>query len=251
MRRISIILFFISKVYLNPISRCGSDSIQIHYVNKVPKIFIPYLPNVNFFKPVIDTSFFPTIINTNQYSTNHPLIQPNVEKWKEVEENYIKSGSFTWKIVKPSRKLGNLIVKLAASEAFNIWSKVSNITFIYDEKVSSSSDINISFTDLNHKTSTNKNCIIFKASELGHAYFPDSIFAGELHINDNQWFNGYYNTNTYSLLHLFTHEIGHLLGLKHTSRKTSIMFPFEPVNRHFTISSILDSNDSTILRKNK
>lgn len=250
-------MFFISKVFLNPISRCGSDTIRIHYVNKVPKIFIPYLPNVNFFKPVINKSFFPTIINTNQpiinYSTNqtpinHPPNQPNFKKWK-VEENYIKNGSFTWRIVKPSKKLGNLIVKFAASEAFNIWSKVSNVTFIYEDKVSALSDINILFTDLNHKTSTNENCIVFKTTELGHAYFPDSIFAGELHINDNQWFNGYLNTNTYSLLHLLTHEIGHLLGLKHTSRKTSIMFPFEPVNRHLTISSILDSNDSTVLRK--
>lgn len=178
---------------------------------------------------------------------NTNLLPTKTNKWlkEKTRDNLIKSGTFSWKIVKSSNKVGKLITQNTFIRAFELWARASKLIFVH--KPNQRTDINILFTDLIHLTSKQKTCVNFKSRELGHAFFPSDVNAGELHINDNQWFNGYMDKQTFSLLHLATHEIGHLLGLEHNSRKTSIMYPFEPINRHFSVNSILDDSDEKVL----
>jgi hypothetical protein len=56
-------------------------------------------------------------------------------------------------------------------------------------------------------------------SQLAHAFFPGGGLGGDIHFNDNvDW------TRRNALLYTATHEIGHSLGLRHSSNQDAIMF---------------------------
>ncbi|XP_029670042.1 matrix metalloproteinase-24-like [Formica exsecta] len=68
---------------------------------------------------------------------------------------------------------------------------------------------------------------------LAHAFFPSGAidFASEVHIDDAEPWHVYLNKNppdTCHLLQTLTHEMGHTLGLQHSMRNDSVMFPYIP-----------------------
>ncbi|XP_070171022.1 stromelysin-1-like [Polyergus mexicanus] len=68
---------------------------------------------------------------------------------------------------------------------------------------------------------------------LAHAFFPSGTtdFTSEIHVDDSEPWYVYLNKNppdTHHLLQTLTHEIGHALGLQHSMRNDSIMFPYIP-----------------------
>ncbi|KAL6421591.1 hypothetical protein ACFW04_014320 [Cataglyphis niger] len=70
---------------------------------------------------------------------------------------------------------------------------------------------------------------------LAHAFFSTGAadFASEVHVDDEEPWHVLLNknpSNKYHLLLTLTHEIGHTLGLQHSMRNDSVMFPYIPDN---------------------
>jgi len=130
----------------------------------------------------------------------------------------------------PPPRLKNVIIK-----AFESWQNVTNLNIQYGIF---NPDIVISFARLQHMN--NYRCLTGKCqydfdgmgSTLGHAYLPsvNNTKCLEIHLDaDEKWYyeldynvpNGYI-----SLLNVLTHEIGHILGLRHSAVQDAIMYPY-------------------------
>eukprot|EP00111_Clytia_hemisphaerica_P024274 TCONS_00071584-protein len=108
------------------------------------------------------------------------------------------------------------------TKSFERWSKHTNLRF---EKSSLNPDIVINITKDFHR---DPYPFTKEFKDLGHAFYPLSQrgLAGDIHLNqdlvegkadaDFNW--------------LFTHMIGHSLGIEHTNDPTSIMYP---INKNF------------------
>lgn len=111
------------------------------------------------------------------------------------------------------------------AEAFNAWHNVSNLTF--RREVLANPDIVIMFSDSDHlmfrgQGKYNCNYPFYDPSVLGHTFFSGTKGElSEIHVNNNiPWKEkGLY------LYEVLQHEIGHALGLGHSSQNTSVMYP--------------------------
>ena len=116
------------------------------------------------------------------------------------------------------------------NKGFQEWSKVTNITFVrtYDKH---DADILIRNSPNFHTFLRNENeTCEYKlgGTVLGHAYFPTADQTPkEIHLSKHlRWYNGLGDIpeNHYSLYWILMHEVGHALGLTHSS-SGNIMLP--------------------------
>ena len=175
---------------------------------------------------------------SNQYEgvlmDNGPLVAPEYEKlrytltgskWNKTNLTYyIKNG--------PTNSLNITQTYAAIREAFNKWEKVSNLKFT--QVYNANADLKLSFEQPVHIHTCTEN---FDAGVLAHAFAPppiSGIWAGVLHFNDSYTWSTT-SSNGIVLTTVAAHEIGHLLGLSHSTDVTALMYP---TYSHFTRSEI-------------
>ena len=140
-------------------------------------------------------------------------------KWQKLKLNWYFSNHF----VGPEFE--------DAQRAFDVWSKNSPLQFTHSVR---NADIIISFSSKNHKyVKSRAKCntdFDGRGNNLAHAFTPTiSNTPLEIHLDkEESWYNGVSDDTTKEKISLFSvlvHEIGHTLGLMHSTDPNSIMFP--------------------------
>ena len=126
----------------------------------------------------------------------------------------------TYKVTKyPSR--GNLTQEEVDGEtraAMDIWEGVTKLKF--DKSNSDKADIEISFVQGYHGDEYPTDG---PGKSLAHAYFPRH--GGDVHMDDEEPWTINSPTGR-NLRYILTHELGHSLGLKHTTVVGAVMFAY-------------------------
>jgi len=123
----------------------------------------------------------------------------------------------SWRVTKFSSKLTRSQVVNSVWKAFQFWSSVTNLKFF--EKTTGEVDIPIEFVTYDHGDG---NPFDGPGGTLAHAYYPET---GDIHVDDTEdWtLDSSQGTN---FLQTLTHEIGHSIGLDHSTNNKAVMFPF-------------------------
>ncbi|VDD85986.1 unnamed protein product [Enterobius vermicularis] len=123
-------------------------------------------------------------------------------------------------------------------KAFELWESASSLRFVEkpdDEKT----DVEISFA---RKVHGDKMPFDGKYGIIAHAFYPTD---GHLHFDaDEMWtFNSNQGINFYQTA---VHEIGHLIGLEHSTDERAVMYP---ANKPYSAAFTLADDDIRGVRK--
>ena len=120
-------------------------------------------------------------------------------------------------------------------EAFSRWTENSALEFS-EVQGAGSSDISIAFHRGSHGDSSPfDDQGGSDGNTLAHAYFPPPAggpWAGSLHFDEYELWKDQPGGNGIRLYNVALHEIGHLLGLKHSQDRNAIMFAYYSENRN-------------------
>jgi predicted Zn-dependent protease len=142
------------------------------------------------------------------------------EKWKK--------NVLTWDV--RTHHHSKAYIVLEVYKAFALWAKYTNLTFHRSHSIVQKPDIVISVVN-NDVNNTHRNYFgnskcssTMGEGVLGHAFFPStSQTTTEVHINGNVSFGN--QKGQYPLFPILAHELGHSLGIGHTSVRKAIMYP--------------------------
>jgi hypothetical protein len=141
-----------------------------------------------------------------------------------------------------STQFSNSECETVIQNAFNTWASVSQFTF------TKTSNINLADIEISWEVNSNHgNCPDFFIFSLAHASIgiEQYTFPGYVHFYDIKPFST--DSTQLDLESIALHEIGHVLGLQHSSDTTSVMYSLisygsNAVKRDVTSSDIISLN---------
>ncbi|XP_058925888.1 stromelysin-1-like [Kogia breviceps] len=140
---------------------------------------------------------------------------PGKPKWRKTH--------LTYRIVNYTLDLPRDFVDSAIEKAVTVWKKVTPLTFSRINE--GEADIMITFAVREHG-----DFFPFDGpgKDLAHAYPPGPGIRGDAHFDDDEKWTK--DTSGINLLFVAAHELGHSLGLQHSTHREALMYPvYNPV----------------------
>ncbi|CAJ0937376.1 unnamed protein product [Ranitomeya imitator] len=140
-------------------------------------------------------------------------------KWKKV--------SLTYKIINTTALLPDKLVREELIKALKVWENVSPLKFV-EVGINQTADIDMFFVSGQHNDGE-RNAFDGPGRVLGHAFMPPfsktkKDLDGDLHLdNDEKW--SINEKKGVNLLQAAAHELGHSLGLDHSTISEALMAP--------------------------
>uniref|UniRef100_A0A8C2ZKQ9 Matrix metallopeptidase 13b n=1 Tax=Cyclopterus lumpus TaxID=8103 RepID=A0A8C2ZKQ9_CYCLU len=139
------------------------------------------------------------------------------------------NNNVTFRIENYTPDLQKSDVDRAIRKALNIWSDVTPL--IFKKLHVGNADIMISFGSKEHG---DFNPFDGPDGLLAHAYPPGQGIGGDTHFDeDEQWTK---DSSAYNLFIVATHELGHALGLSHSTDPGALMYPVYSYTPGFPLS---------------
>ncbi|KAM7399602.1 hypothetical protein PAMP_018866 [Pampus punctatissimus] len=140
-----------------------------------------------------------------------------------------QNNNLTFRILNYTPDLKKADVDRAIRKALNVWSDVTPLTF---EKLhKGTADIMISFGAKEHG---DFNPFDGPNGLLAHAYPPGQGIGGDTHFDEDELWTK--DSSDYNLYIVAAHELGHALGMSHSSEAGALMYPIYAYSTGYPLS---------------